>query len=1076
MNRKWFGRLAALLGVLACGLAAGRVQAQGVSARVEGVVTDTTGATVPGAAVVATNKGTNAARQAITDSEGRFLITPLQPGKYTLRVELSGFKTRRTDIALSVNQVARVDFRMEVGGLEEVVEVTGAAPLIEKTTSSLGTVIDAKQVENLPLNGRNFTQLITLAPGVNRGVPSGQASGQSGQTETFRYGEVGGGAVSANGVREQGNAYYYDGIDNNERLVNSLVFFPSPDALQEFRTITANAPAEFGRAGGAITNLISKSGSNLLHGSAYWFKRPESTAATPTFAPDITGDGQPDKPDFNRDQFGATLGGPIIKDKTFFFLNYAGLRQTIPVEVGNQVTVPTARMRNGDFSELLNPGFTGLGGPVTIYDPLTGQPFPGNIIPGNRINPVAQRYLNLFPLPENTSRLTRNYDVHRQNEGNFNDFDARIDHKISNSDTLFLRGSYSKSEKFDPGRIPDYQAGFGSGTAEAKAWSAALGWNRVFSSNVVNEFRAGHVNYEYAFLPVNFGTNQNSAIGIPGLGGVSSDNGISLVGGGDGRYIEYLGDFGQYIVTQKIYQVSDSLSWIKDRHSFKFGGTFLIADLDSERQEAGKGFYFFSDFVATPGNRPALGYTGYEVSDMLAGVTSGTGAGADPNYTPAATRNYEISLFAQDDWRVSPKLTLNLGLRWDIYTPYFEKNDRMFNLDPVLDANGRVVGGTAVLPGQNGVPRATVNTDMNNFGPRVGFAYQVMDRTVIRGSYGLFYTQDRGGIDNQLTENVRTVAYREFNTNSTTGPAHVRLSDPVPVAPARDPADPLSSGTVRYMPLDTKTPRYSQFNIGVEREFTKGMAISLFYVGTRGNDLLAQTSEANNVRTLSSVAASWYDSAQVSVRRSGADFSFLASYTFGHALNDSPGPFPAPNASAVPTIQDDLGVDKGNADYDLRHRFTFAATYALPFARDNAILGGWALNSIVTLQTGNYFSTYADNTRADLVSGQDPNSGPKTSDQWFNTAAFASPSSPYDRSGRNIVVGPGLKTIDLSLFKTFKLKGRSAVELRIESFNLLNTPQYATPNQFVGDANFGRITQTRQNSERQFQFAARFTF
>jgi len=1075
MNRNWFRRFAALLGMLALGLAAGRVQAQSVSARVEGVVTDTTGAAVPGAMVVATNKGTNASRQAVTDPEGRFLVTPLQPGNYTLRVELSGFKTSRTDITLTVNQVARVDFRMEIGGLEEVVEVTGVAPLIEKTTSSLGTVIDSKEVSNLPLNGRNFTQLITLAPGVNRGVQGGQASGQSGQTETFRYGEVGGGAVSANGVREQGNSYYYDGIDNNERLVNSLVFFPSPDALQEFRTITANAPAEFGRAGGAITNLISKSGSNELHGSAYWFKRPESTAATPTFAPDITGDGEPDKPDFNRDQFGGTLGGPIIKDKTFFFLNYAGLRQTIPVEVGNQVTVPTQRMRSGDFSELLNPAFTGLGGPVTIYDPLTGQPFPGNIIPANRINPVGQRYLNAFPLPELTSRLTQNYNVKRENEGNFNDFDARIDHKLSDSDTLFLRGSYSDSEKFDPGRIPDYQAGFGSGTAKAEAWSAALGWNKVFSSNVVNEFRAGYVNYEYGFLPVSYGINQNAEIGIPGLGGISSDNGISLVGGGNGNYIEYLGDYGQYVVTQKVYQISDSLTWIKGRHSFKFGGTFLMADLDSERQEAGKGFYFFSDFVATPGNRPALGYTGYEVSDMLIGVTSGTGAGADANYTPAKTRNYEISLFAQDDWRVSPKLTLNLGLRWDIYTPYYEKDDRMFNLDPVFDANGNIVGGPAVIPGQGGVPRATVDTDMNNFGPRVGFAYQIMDRSVVRGSYGVFYTQDRGGIDNQLTENVRTVAYREFNTNSATGPAHVRLSDPVPLATPPNPADPLSTGTVRYIPQDFKTPLYHQFNLGFERELTNTMALSVFYVGTRGQDLLAQTSQGN-VRTLASVAASWYDSLQISMRRSGADFSFLAAYTFGHALNDSPGPYPAPNAPVVPTIQDDLGVDKGNADYDLRHKFTFAATYALPFAKDNAFLGGWMVNGIVTLQTGNYFSVYADNTRADLVDGQDPNSGPKTSDQWFNTAAFARPSSPYDRSGRNIVEGPSLATVDMSLFKTFKLMGRTALELRVESFNLFNTPQYGIPNQFVGDANFGKVTQTRQNSERQFQFAARFTF
>ncbi len=1067
------GRIAAA--VLLAGLFASPALAQSVTSRVEGLVSDQTGAPLPGVTVVATNVATNTVRQATTDTQGSYLITALQPGDYDLRAELTGFKTQKTRFNLTVNQVSRIDFKMAVGGIEEVVEVVGASPIITKSTSSLATVIDSKQVENLPLNGRNFTQLITLAPGVNRGVPGGQASGQSGQTETFRFGEVGGGAVSANGVREQGNAYYYDGIDNNERLVNSLVFFPSPDALQEFRTITANAPAEFGRGGGAITNLISKSGANAFHGSAYWFKRPQGTAATPTFAPDITGDGKPDKPDFNRDQFGGTLGGPIVKDKTFFFLNYAGLRQTIPVEVGNQVTVPTQRMRNGDFSELLDPAFTHLAGPVTIYDPLTGLPFPGNVIPSSRLNPVGVNYLNAYPLPEITNRLTQNYNVKRENKGDFNDYDVRLDHHFSPTDQLFLRGSYSKDEKFDPGRIPGYQAGFGSGTAEAKAWSLALGYNKVFSSTLVNELRMGYVHYEYGFLPVSYGTNQDAAIGIGGLGGVTSSNGISLVGGGNGNYIEYLGDYGQYIVTQKVYQVSDSLSWVKGKHAFKFGGTFLIADVDSQRQEAGKGFYSFSDFVATPGNRPNLGYTGYEVSDMLVGVTAGTGGGADPNYTTAKTRNYEISMFAQDDWRLSPTLTLNLGLRWDIYTPYYEMSNRMFNLSPAFDASGQVVGGTAAVPDQNGVPRATVNTDMNNFGPRVGFAYQIRENMVVRGSYGIFYTQDRGGIDNQLTENVRTVSYREFNQNSATGPAHIRLNDPVQVAPPPDLANPLSTGTVRYMPLDTKTPMYHQLNLGIERELTKTTAVSVFYVGTRGKDLLAQTSQGN-VRTLSSVASSWYDSLQVSARRTSANFSYLAAYTWGHALNDSPGPFPAPNAPAVPTIQNDLGVDKGNADYDVRQRFTFAATYLLPFAKDNRILGGWSLNAILTLQTGNWFSVYGDNTRADLVTGQDPNSGPKTSAEWFNTAAFASPSSPYDRSGRNIVVGPGFRNLDLSLFKTFRLKGSSALEIRLESFNLFNHPQYAIPGQFFGDANFGRVTQTLQNSERQFQFAARLTF
>lgn len=1066
-------RLGLVLGIV---LAPGLALAQSTSARVEGVVKDDTGAAVPGVSVTATNTATNFSKTATTDGEGNYTLTPLPLGPYVIKAELSGFQTASSKATLQVNQVARLDFDLKLGSQSEVIEVTATAPIIEKSTSSLSTVIDSEQVENLPLNGRNFTQLITLAPGVNRGVPGGNASGESGNTETFRYSEVGGGAVSANGVREQGNAYYYDGIDNNERLVNSLVFFPSPDALQEFRTITANAPAEFGRAGGAITNLISKSGTNAYHGSAYWFTRPESTASTPEFATT--------KPDFNRDQFGGSIGGPIVKDKTFFFANYAGLRQTVPVEVGNTVTVPTALMRQGNFSELLNPAFSGVGAPVIIYDPQTGQPFPGNIIPQNRLDPVAVAYLNAFPQPDRTNSALRNYDVRRENEGAFDDFDARIDHRFSETDQLFLRGSLSDSSKFDPGRIPNYQAGFGSGTAEAKAYSFALGYNRVFSANVVNELRIGYVNYKYAFLPVGFGTNQNAELGIPGPGGVTVDNGISLIGGGNGTYIEYLGDFGQFRVKQKTYQISDSVTWLKGRHAMKFGGTLLIADLDSERTQYGKGFYFYPDTVSTPANPAPAGRTGYEVAEMLIGTTQFTATGI-PGFVPFETRAKEISLFAQDDWRVNDKLTLNVGLRWDLFTPYYEKNDRLANFTPTFGADGNITGGSLSLAGQNGVPRATVDTDKNNFGPRAGFAYQMSDKMVVRGSYGIFYAApDRGGIDSQLTENPpNTVSAFRFS-----GPgSNVRLSDPIPLPPTVDPNNPVlpdGSGVV-YVPRDNKTSYYQQFSVGFQREIGWQSSASVFYVGNRGDNLTAVVTTAGfngdiqgRLRNVSNVATSSYDSLQVSLRRNAADFSYLASYTWGHAINDSPGPYPGPGGALTPTITNDLGVDKGNADFDVRHRFTLAATYMLPFARENDILGGWSLNGILTLQSGNWFSVFAGNsqTRADLVTGQDPNDGPKSTAEWFNTDAFSNPTADRDRSGRNIVVGPGLKSLDMSLFKTFKIKGDAAIEIRVESFNLFNTAQYAIPNQFVGDPNFGRITQTRQNSERQFQFAARLTF
>lgn len=1034
--------------------------AQSTTARVEGQVKDESGAPVPGVTVTATNTNTNAAKSSVTDGQGNYILTPLAIGPYTVKAELTGFQTVSTRVTLQVNDVARIDLGLKLGQMSEVVEVVGAAPLIEKSASSIGTVIDSSQVEDLPLNGRNFTQLATLAPGVNRGVPGGNASGSQGNAETFRYGEVGGAALSVNGVREQGNAYYYDGMDNNERLVNTVVFFPSPDALQEFKVITANAPAEFGRSGGGVINLVSKSGANQLTGSAYWFNRPRDLAATPSFSPT--------KPEYSYDDFGATLGGPIVKDKTFFFLNYHGARTKIPVEAGNSVTVPTAKMRNGDFSELLNPSFTGIGRPIIVYDPVTGQPFPGNIIPGNRIDPVGRAYLNVFPQPTRTDRYQQNYLTNRVRDTQIDDFDVRLDHNLSGTDSLFARFSYSNSERFDPGRIPGYQAGFGSGTAEAKAYGGVLGYTKVFSSNVINELRLGYNHFNYGFLPVGYGIDQNAQIGIPGPGGITSDNGISLIGGGNGSWIEYLGDFGQFIVTQETFQVTDSLTWIKGRHNLKFGGTVLLADLTPERSQIGKGFYFYPD-----GTSFSAGQTGFEVSEMLMGRTSFTSTGV-PDYSPVTTRAWENSLFVQDDVRVNSKLTLNLGLRWDVFTPYYEVDDKLANFDPAT--------GSLVLPGQNGVPRSTVDTDWNNLGPRVGFAYQVNDKTVVRGSWGIFYSLDRGGIDNQLTENPPyTVTQYRFS-----GPgANVKLSEPIPLPVTVDPSNPVlpdGSGIV-YVPRDTQTNQYQQFNFGFQRELSDKTAASVFYVGTRGDNLTAVVSQAGfsgdvqgRITTVSNIATSSYDSLQLALRRTSADsLAYLLAYTWGHALNDSPGPFPGPGNIVVPTITDNLGVDKGNADYDVRHRLTLALTYPLPFAKDNNILGGWSINSIVTLQTGNWFSVYEGGTRPNRVG--DPNEGgQQNADQWFNTAAFSSRATPGDRAGRNIVQGPPLRTIDLSLFKTFKLVGTTALELRFEGFNILNSSQFAIPNQFFDSANFGQISQTRLNSERQFQIAARLTF
>jgi hypothetical protein len=1048
-------------------LGAQRVAAQTASARVEGIVTDNSGAVLPGVTVTATNVGTNASRSDISDSRGAYTIAALPVGDYRVQAELSGFKTEVTPITLTVNQVARMDFKLQLGGVTEVVTVTAAAPLIEKSTSEISTLIDQKQIENLPLNGRNFTQLATLVPGVTRGVPGGNAAGGGSGTnaETFRYAEFGGAGLSVNGLREQFNNYLIEGVDNNETLVNTIAYLPPPEAIREFQVITTNAPAEFGRAGGAIQNLVIKSGVNDFHGTLYEFNRPRSLQAKPEFAQD--------KPEFKNNDFGVTFGGPIFKDRTFFFGSYHGLRNSIPVEPGNYVTVPTAKMRSGDFSELLDPKVSGLSQPVIIYNPSTGQPFAGNIIPTNLINPIGQKYLNVFPLPTR-SGVVRNYLTHRLKKSTYNDYDLRLDQQVAASDQLFLSASDWKDQFSDPGRIPGFQAGFGAGTTRTSGDIVRLGETHVFSGNLLNEIRAGWIDFNFGFLPIGLGTDQNKALGIGGPTAVTVPKGLALVGGGNGTYIEYLGDGGPYRVFDKTLQLSDAVTWLQGSHSFKFGGTAMRRKQVQENIVWEKGFYSFRGGDNEFGFQP--GFTGYEVSDMLIGTTSFTATGV-PGTKPPTAISWENSLFAQDDWHVNPRLTLNLGLRWDVFTPYYEKDNRLANYDPS--------GPRLVLPEQNGVSRSTRKTNWDDFGPRLGFAYLLNERTSLRGAYGIFYSLDRGGIANQLTQNP-PAALSAFRFGCPAGCIH--LSDPIalpqPVNP-NNPKELACCSQIIYVPRDSKDTRVQQWSVSAQREILSNTSAMVAYVGTRG-DHLATVINAFPLNAVLYMGESSYDSLQVTVRqRESHGLSYLASYTLGNARNNTAGFFPGNpsgfSASATDTSclasgakSCNFSIDEGPADYDARHRFTFAATYALPFARENAVVGGWSVNTVVTLQSGTPFTVFADGKRADQ--NGDPNDGPKKVNKWFDTSVFTKAKGAQGTEARNSVRGPGIHTVDLSLFKNFKLSRYGALELRVEGFNVFNWAQYSQPNQYLGDPNFGKITGTRLNSERQVQLGARFIF
>jgi Carboxypeptidase regulatory-like domain/TonB dependent receptor/TonB-dependent Receptor Plug Domain len=1058
--------------------------AQSDTARVEGTVTDTTGAVVPGAAVVLINTESNIRTDATANNEGFYVVQALRVGTYTLEVSASNFKKFvKPDIILQVNQVARIDAKLEAGTVSETVTVSGGAPLVETSQSSLGQVINAQKIVDLPLNGRNFTQLATLVPGVTRGTPGGNATGEGGNAETFRQGENGSAAISANGLREQNNNFQLDGIDNNESIVNTIVFFPPVEALQEFRVLTSVAPAEFGRGGGAIINAVIKSGSNDFHGSAFEFHRNSKLDARPFFARE--------KPLFIRHQFGGTIGGPIVRNKTFFFGDYQGLRQRLPIESGNRVTVPTAKMRTGDFSELLNPAFTGLGAPIIIHSPITGLPYPGNIIT-DPLNPVAVKYLNLYPLPSLTDRAQGNFFVNRLRVQKFNDADLRIDHRFNDNDSMFGRFSIARDRQFDPGRIPGFQAGFGSGTNRVKAHSLALNETHTFSPSLVNEFRFGITKQFIQFLPVGAEVDQNAQVGIAGIAGVSPVSGISLIGGGNGQYLEYLGDFGEYRLDERSLQFSDSLNYVTGHHTFKFGGTIIQRHIQSLQADFAKGFYFFDDFAATPGNVPALGRTGYEVADMIVGRTAFTTT--SNGAIPATTISYEDGFFVQDDWHATNRLTLNLGLRYDLYTPPYEINNRLANFDPAT--------GKLILAGENGVSRSTVDTDRNNFGPRLGLAYSLGDdgKTVIRGGWGLFYSLDRGGIANQLTQNPPFIttqfrfAFGTVTPAAIASGAQVLLGGPIPKPDVVDPNNPnLPDGSaLRYMPRDTKNTRVQQFNVTFERELTDKLALNVAYVGTRGDNVTAVISVAGfsggilgRLTTIANIGKSEYNAFQLKVNLRPYEtglfrgLSYLAAYTYGKATNNSPGPFPGQGANFQSTPVDPGGLAPGPTDYDVRHRFTFAGTYEVPFFSEThgakrAILHGWQLNSIVTLQTGTPFSVFGGVGRAKLVG--DPFANTHTPDQYLNPAAFAPSTTIAEQSGRNAFYAPGISNVDFSIFRKFNFNERAGLEFRGEFFNLFNHPQFGFPNQFCCGGDFGKILTVRGNTERQIQLGLRLFF
>ncbi len=1106
------------------------VQAQVESGKVVGTVRDASGAVLADATVTVTETQTNAERKTPSNSGGEYVVTELKPGTYTVTAEREGFKTAvQTAFKLDINQVVRVDLTLVVGSVHEQVLVTAVEPQVESETSSIGQVIDESRVHQLPINGRNFMQLAYLSPGVNMGPASTGSTGNV-QQGGIPEDERGNGSIQVNGLWATNNNYLLNGFDNNEQQIGFELIEPPIDAIQEFKVQTNNFGADIGK-GGAVVNVVTRAGTNRFHGSAFEFLRNSSMDAKNYFD-DPT---QPIPP-FKRNEFGGSFGGPIIRDRTFFFVDYQGRR--IRTSDTFLSPVPNPAEVGGDFSDLL----TGSS-PTIVVDPVTGNQFMGNdgahpnVIPacqhsngGTCLDPAALNVVALFPAPSpGLGNLFRYNPVDRNNQDSF---DVRIDHQITSQNSFFGVFSYGNVDDRKPDPFPGI-AGGGSftGNINNKALMAGLSDVHAFSASKINELKIGYTRYQVDARPFFAGQALATQLGIPGI----NDPNNPVTGGLPNIQISGLnslgnGDWFPEVLHENNYQLLDSFTYIHGRHSFKVGGDLRRRQHGFLQVQNARGDLFYTgQFTSSDPNT----YT-VPLADFLIGYTQSLFRDAQTG--TYGMRWWEFGAYLMDDYRVSSKLTLNLGLRYDVYTPMVEEHNRLANFD--------FQTGLFVAPGVTpGTSRSgNVSTNWKNFSPRIGFAYTPGsdNKTSVRGGYGIFYDMQADQNDTELAYNDLPGVYGSQSFTASLGPTPVMyLSQGPPPIVFSDITNPTGRASAAY--FHNPTTYIEEWNLNIERQLVKDMVLQVGYVGTRGvhltylrnlNQATTPTwtnfsdSYGNEGRpyesTVPNIAAIRTEGHDISLinhglqvrfeKRSSNGWSMLNSYTYQHTIGQATES-ETPNSDGEPQNTYNMRAERGNVAPDFRHQFTSAWSYELPFGPGRRYLkgsgplgllaGGWQLNGIISLYSGQavtpYLSYDPTNTgsggpRPDRVGNPyDFSSSPCGTHQnvncWYNPAAFAlpaiapgQPTNPagfyatmFGNAGRGSLRGPAFYDTDFSVFKDFKLKEKGQLELRAEIFNLFNKPQFALPNNLVDTSNAGQITSTLHES-RQIQVSVNISF
>lgn len=1044
------------------------VFAQVTTADVLGTVTDSTGGVLPDVKITVHNIDTGADAPAVSDNAGNYLVRLLPPGRYSIKATASGFKSLTVpEVTLAIGDRLRQDIRLEVGSLEQSIEVSASSPVVQTDKSSVSNLINTEALQNLPLNGRNFVVLAQLTAGAAEGDPNGLPSGT--RPDDRRQTS----AVTVNAQPTSYNNFLIDGMDDNERSIGTVILKPSVDALQEMKVETSLYSAEYGRTAGGVINFVTKSGTNDYHGSVFEFLRNEKMDARNFFAPK--------KPSYKQNQFGGSMGGPVIKNRLFFFGDYEGFRQA----QGQTFTdsVPTAAERQGNFA-----------GVSPIFDPLSttanaaGQSvrtrFPGDQIPASRMDPVAVNLINLYPLPQ-TSGLVNNFAYLPTKTQNNDTMDARGDWRFSDSNTVFARYSFNNTNTVLPPGCPTAANGINpvcdtatpgrAGNAKQRAQSAQLSDTHVFGPRLVMELKGGFSRYYIYSLPQNYGKNSSQQVGLNGVNIDSDSSGLSIV---QVSGLTALGDWSYIplLTLNNMYQETGTVSYARGSHNLKMGSDLRRRQTSVFQSAYARGqFNFDSNLTNDP-----------------SGATSGSGNGAASLLLgyPASSqrqkflvfpglRNWETDLFIQDDWRVTRELTLNIGLRWDYLGPVSEVANRISNID--------LAAGKIIVPGQNGVSAtANVKPDYKDFAPRFGFAYSAPKGFVVRGGYGISYSPNMLA-SNMAMRNPPFVSL--YSVTATPLQPLNRLSDGLPAPVATDPANP--TGALIGVSFSGRVPYIQQYNFTVQREIGHGFAATVAYVGSLGRDqYLFNGATSFNLAPAGpgavqqrrpyyniwpnaaniTICGPWYNSVYQGLqttleRRFQNGLSVLSTYTYAHSIDNASGSA-GTGALAIPDFR-----EHANSILDLRNRFTFLTDYSMPFAKGKKGVGAflaqdWGVNAIVVLSTGIAMDITNSAARTNTGGSDRPNViGNATSgfvqgpNEWFNTAAFAlQPLYTFGNLGRNAVHAPGRKSLDLSLHREFPVRERMKLQFRAEAFNITNTPQFAFPTLTYGSSNFGVIS------------------